>query len=351
MNKIWVSSAAIYLAGLSNNLFAGEQGHYFPGVMNIRDIAQPPPGIYFANYAFHYHADTFNLSSGDELDEINVVGSVSKSINVGRRSILLTVSGTLEADINVDLDMTIDQPTLIWITDYKLLGANYGIIVGQPFGSMKVKVKADLSGAGTITLGPVSRSIPAKGQIEIEDKKTGLADTMVTPFWLGWHGREYDAGVSYTFYAPTGAYDNEDLANTGMGFWTHQLQTSLVYYPLIIQPKATALTVIATYELHSNKEDEDVRPGDNFTLEYGISQYLATWFEIGAFGYHQWQVTDDKGEDATSTTHDQNNGAGAQIGVWPVKDKFYLSGRFAWEYGSEDRFAGWLATMSALYIF
>jgi hypothetical protein len=216
---------------------------------------------------------------------------------------------------------------------------------------MKVKADVGVSAGGTVTVGSFTKSVSGATRVEVEDEKFGLGDTMFAPVFLGWHGEQYDANFNYAFYAPTGDYDRDDLANIGLGFWTHQWQGAFVYYPTLIAPKATAIAVVCTYELHGNKEGADITPGDNFTLEYGLSQYLAPWLEIGVFGFHDWQITDDSGADATSTVQDQTNGVGAQISAWPIEKKLYVSGRFYWEYETEDRFEGWLAGLNVTYIF
>lgn len=331
---------------------AGEQGHYFPGVMNIRDAGMPPKGVYLSVYNFHYDADHLNLASGDELDQISVSGTLNRSLNAGGHSVPLTFTGTLNGDVDLNFESTMHAPTLIWITEHKLLGADYGVMIGQPFGYMKLKAKADLTGTGTLTIGEKTHTITTSRQIEVEDDKYALADLMVTPIWLGWHGPQYDAGVNYTFYAPTGDYDKNDLVNTGMGFWTHQWQAQFIYYPPIIMPKATALSFMATYELHGEKKDKDVTPGQNITIEYGLGQYVSKRMELGVFGYNQWQITDDDGTEATSgDTHDQTNGAGVQVSYWFVEHKFCVTGRFNMEYQVEDRFEGWNAAANAVYIF
>ncbi|MGH8555223.1 MAG: transporter, partial [Gammaproteobacteria bacterium] len=83
---------------------------------------------------------------------------------------------------------------------------------------------------------------------------------------LGWSGKHYDVLAAYGFYAPTG---EEDI---GLDFWTHQLQLAGTWYPF--DDKGTAVMVASTYEIHHEKEDQDLTPGSRFTLNWGISQYL-----------------------------------------------------------------------------
>jgi hypothetical protein len=46
-----------------------------------------------------------------------------------------------------------------------------------------------------------------------------------------------------------------------------------------------------TYEIHTNKQDVDITPGSNFSLNYGVSQFLPAGpglLELGVLGYNQW---------------------------------------------------------------
>jgi len=55
-----------------------------------------------------------------------------------------------------------------------------------------------------------------------------------------------------------------------------------------------------TYEIHHEKDDADITPGDRFSLDWGISQFLplnkdqTLLGELGIAGYSQWQVDVDE---------------------------------------------------------
>ena len=94
----------------------------------------------------------------------------------------------------------------------------------------------------------------------------------------------------------------EDPDNIGYGFWTHQWQAAAAWYPF--ENKGTAVTGVATYEYHAEKEDFDLQPGENVTLNWGVSQYIPLTsdqhllLEIGPAGWNGWQVSADSGSDA-----------------------------------------------------
>ena len=95
-----------------------------------------------------------------------------------------------------------------------------------------------------------------------------------------------------------------------------------------------------TYELNTKIKDEDFNPGNRFSLEYGISQYITDRFEVSAMGGNNWQVSDDKGEDAgwNATYHDRKATLGLGAAYWAVKQRLYVSARYMFDYGARQRF-------------
>ena len=110
--------------------------------------------------------------------------------------------------------------------------------------------------------------------------------------------------------------------------------------------------VTPTYEWHSKKYDKGVQPGQNFTIEYALGQYLHERFEVTVHGYHQWQITDDRGHAAVNKdTHDMNSGIGAGITAWIIPEKFSIYGKVVKEYGVKDRLDGWVGEINVVWIF
>ena len=55
MKKIICLMSILVLGSLMvTNVFAGEQGHYSPAPMAVRDFVLPPKGTYFVNYNTNY---------------------------------------------------------------------------------------------------------------------------------------------------------------------------------------------------------------------------------------------------------------------------------------------------------
>jgi hypothetical protein len=329
---------------------AGEQGHYYPGVLGIRDLVLPPKGLYFAAYNFLYFARSFKDPDGKDVKQISRTVNGSRTVNVNGTNIGINFAGNITADVDVEVDSQVSFLTFIWVPGIKILGADYALAIAPSVGHQRIEIEADLRAGATLSAGPITRTATVARRVRIEDEEEGFGDLLFQPLTLGWHGEGYDVTLGYAFYAPTGAYDEGRLANVGLGFWTHQWQGATYCY--LDKNKATALMFMTTYEFHSKKYDKDVTPGQNMTIEYGISQYLHERVEIGVTGYHQWQISRDHGHyTSRKDVYDRINGLGGQLTLWPVKQKLAVVGKVNWEYGARHRFEGISAVFNATYIF
>ncbi len=285
-----------------------ELGHFSPAVARIRDVIQPPPGNYFALYNLYYTTDTYKNGNGDKVGQATV--------------------GPITLDVDIDIDNYMIIPAYLGVTDTKIFGANYGFYVSQPIGNMSI----DAAIRTNIDRG-----------ISFSEDRFGLGDTFISPLWLGWHYGQQAVTFNYGVYAPTGKYDIEDRGNVGLGYWTHQFQSSLAHY--VDEKKATALIGLVTYEINHNRDGVDIRPGDRFSLKLGVDQYLPISEKmlgnISLIGYGQWQVTEDSGDDATRVNvKDQIYGAGITAGITYLPFRGQASLQWIHELEAEDRFEG-----------
>lgn len=308
---------------------ASEIGHFIPGLFNIRDLVVPEePGFYAVSYQYFYSTDRLNDEDGDEVESVNIHPGPGPGVTL---------------DVNIDVDMFAWAPVLMWSSPWKVLGARYAALAVPSFANASVK-------AG------LNRSTGAGLGRDVDQAQFAFADLYVQPLWLGWNRKHFDAAFGYGFYAPTGKYNVErfdlpivgtvkveEADNIGYGFWTHQLGGAATYYPF--ENRATAFAGALTYEFHYDKEHFDVTPGQDLSLNWGVSQYLPLGsekllLEIGPAGYSSWQTTEDHGSDATNDRLDQVHAAGGQIGItyvpWFLIANFHAFG----EFHSEDRFQG-----------
>jgi hypothetical protein len=319
--------AAMLLSALATTTaFAGEVGHFVPGVSNIRDFAVPEPGFYGAIYNYSYFTSTLNDAQGNKISSVTLGPGAGVKLNV-----------------NVDVSAYALAPTFIWVTKKKVLGAKYASLITPTF--TNASLNGLITGANTAGLG-------------LKAGQFNLGDLYVQPVWLGWAGKHYDAAYSYGFYIPTGKYKIntvtvpgvgsariEALDNTGLGFWTNQNQGSLYIYPWA--DKRLAIQNTLTWEINQKKRGFDLTPGQILTYNWGLSQMLplkkdlSLLAEIGPAGYNSFQVSDDSGSAAGNpAVHDHVSAAGLQVGVTLPKRSMVLNFHWFHEYSAVDRFQG-----------
>ena len=306
---------------------AGEIGHYAGGFMNLRDYFVPDPGFYGALYNYGYTTDQLNDSHGNQV----------KSVTINPPG----GGGPVTVGVDVNVDMYVLAPTLIYSVDLESLGLRYGALITPTFAN------ANLDAALSTVTGHGGKA---------EASNLGVGDMFVQPVWLGKSFEHWDLSLAYGFYAPIGEYDTatftlpggatvkgEAADNLGFGFWTHQIQAAAAWYPF--DNKGTAVIAALTYEMNGEKQDFDLTPGDNLTLNWGISQMLplkadnSMLLEVGVAGYDTWQVTDDSGSAATDI-RDQVHAVGGQIGLVYMPWHAALNLHGYYEYAAEDRFQG-----------
>jgi hypothetical protein len=325
---------ALGLALLTRTTYGGEIGHYVPGLPNIRDFAMPEPGLYGVLYNSFYTSDRLNDGNGNKISSITIAPRGGPGVTLS---------------VDVDVDVYALAPTLIWVSPWKLLGAKYGAYISPSFANASVGASlATQTGRG----------------VDAETSQFAVGDLFVQPLWLGWALTHWDVAFGYGVYAPTGKYDTETVTlprgatvtttaadNIGLGFWTHQLQGAVTWYPWA--HKATAVVTVLTYEIHGDKEDFDLTPGQNLTWNWGISQFLPLHkdhkllLEVGLTGYSSWQITDDSGRDARNpSVHDEVHAVGGQLGLTYVPWIASLNVRYFGEFAAQDRFQGHVIGLS-----
>jgi hypothetical protein len=306
----------------------GEPGHFNPGIPSIRDFAMPDSGLYFVLYNYGYETTRFNDADGNKIQSININPGPGPGVTV---------------NLSVEIDMYAIAPMAMWVSDWKVLGAKYATYILPSFANTSI-------GASLDTARGFGRSVSA-GTFDV-------ADLFVQPVWLGWSSQHSDLALGYGFYAPTGRYDTRTVTlprlgrsitlaspdNIGLGFWTNQFQGSAYWYPWV--DKRMAIGGALTYEINSEKEDFNITPGQDLSLNWGISQYLPLTkdmkllAEVGPAGYDTWQITDSSGQGSRDSVREQVHAVGGQLGLSYVPWNLALNFHYLYEYYSEDRFQG-----------
>jgi hypothetical protein len=319
------------------NVSAGTLAHYAPSVYNIRDFLIPDPGFYMVFYAPYYHTDKYKDDHG------NPITSITGPNRTGQ---IVTLAYT------TDIDVETISPEFIWVPHWTLPGGGkIGAYVAPSFGNSSVSASLE-----TATGRDVSSS----------HSQFATGDLFVQPVWLGWATTHWDLSAAYGAYAPTGKYNTEVTTlrlsglrfrgiapdNVGLGFWEHQFQGAIAWYPW--EDKRSALSIATTYELSEHQQGTGLTPGSELTLNWGWSQYVplrrdkSLLLEIGPAGYCQWQTSYDYGPGVDPTNNPLSSviAAGFQTGLTYVPWKAFINFRFSSEFDAIARFQGNMSSIS-----
>src|SRR5262245_40006218 len=99
-------TATVLIAGAAATVLAataqaGEIGHYSPGGTGIRDYAMGHPGFVVVVYDVGYSTNRINDRNGDQIKSVDL--------------------GGMQIDVDAELDVFSISPTLIWVSNWKLL--------------------------------------------------------------------------------------------------------------------------------------------------------------------------------------------------------------------------------------
>jgi hypothetical protein len=293
MGKLMVAISCVLAiaVALFGTALAAETGHYVNGVEGIRAATLPPPGFYYRMYNVYYRADEVMDEDGDALD------------------------------VGLDISVYALVNRFVWISNTRILGADFGADVIIPLVYTDIELKA----------------------LGVEDDEFGLGDIAIEPFVLSWHGARWDASFGLAAYVPTG--ETDEPASPGKDFWTALITLGGTYY--LDVEKTWSASILARYEIHSEKNETDVRPGNDLHFEWGIGKTLGKIWDVGLAGYCQWQVTDDSGSDARDkSVHDRVLALGPEVSVFIPPAKSFLSLRSLWEFGAIDRTEGHVTALT-----
>ena len=282
------------------------------GDYGLQSASQPDPGFYAAAFYYRYHTDTVRDSNGDRI--------------------------SLNPEDPGDITINAFAPLLWWVSDFKILGANYGVMGVVPFSN--AVLEAPILGFE-------------------RDLDTKLSDIYIQPINLGWHTKWADFTTGIGIFMPTGEYELGGDNNTGLGMWSFELYAGTTVY--FDKAKSWHFATTAFYEIHSEKKDSDIRVGDILTLEGGLGKsFLQGALSLGVAYYAQWKITnDDFGEfepiinlltDSIGKHRVYAAGPEVMIPV-PIKNKLiaFLNVRYLWEFGVRTKTEGNTLAITATF--
>lgn len=174
----------------------------------------------------------------------------------------------------------------------------------------------------------------------------GFADSFYQPFILGWRTKRADIRAAYGFLAPTGRFGANASNNVGSGYWTQTVSAGETFY--LTKNKATAVSAFQMYEFHTIQQDTNIHPGQNFDLDYSLTQVFSLQedlrLQLGLVGYGQWQTTDKSGPTITAAqaaAHYKVNALGFSANVILPARKVSLGVKYYREFENRSTFQGY----------
>ena len=281
---------------LSGNVLAQLNGNNLRGDYGLQAATQPPPGWYGSALYFNYTFDTLRTSDGTAIP---------------------TAGGEITSDGVVAI--------LWWVSEKQFFGGNYSAMIAPAV--MKNSLEAPIANLD-------------------QDSGYGFGDLYIQPAVLGWHTDRFDYTAGLGLYIPTGRYEDGADDNIGLGMWGVEVLGGATAY--FDKAKTWHCSALAAYEMHTEKEDSNMKVGDILTVEGGLGKaFKGGTFNAGLAYMGQWKITDDDlgGAVPPGLSVDRHRifSVGPELTV-PLyvteKTAGLLTARYLWDFGSRSTSEG-----------
>ena len=229
---------------------------------------------------------------------------------------------------NPDITMFITGVGASYVSDFKILGANYG---------------------AAMLLAGASNTI--QGSHTNTKSDFAFTDMYIVPLQLGWHNKRADFVFSYQMYLPTGKYELGASDNSGLGMFMNEFSAGTTVF--FNDKKTFHFSALASYEINGKKKDTDIKTGDIISIEGGLGKTFYCMnaektapkgiVNAGLIYYLQYKVSDDKipvGSLLLEPEKDHVGGLGAEINYLHIGCMTSAGFRWIGEVNAVNRFQG-----------
>ena len=227
-----------------------------------------------------------------------------------------------------------------YVSDFKILGANYGASVLLAFASNRIQ----------------GNTLDSKSPF-------ALTDTYVVPIQLGWHHKRADFVFSYQIYLPTGKFDLGASDNSGLGMFMNEFSAGTTLF--FNDKKTFHFSALASYEINGKKKDTDIKTGDLLSIEGGLGKtfYMMNAektapkgiLNAGLIYYLQYKVTNDQIPvpvfGTIETDKDRVGGIGAEVNYFHIGCSTSAGFRWIAEVEAINRFQGNTFFLTLAHVF
>lgn len=272
----------------------GGFSNYIPGFYGDVALATAPPaGLSLRNDLFFYNGDA------------------ARSVRSG--------SIVFESEVT----LVYDYVTFLYNPGFEVLGAQVAFgatpAIGRP------DFSADLTTDGL--------------QAGVSDDRAGLGDTTLSGN-LYWQRDKLHIMWANFIVAPTGRYDEDDLANTGLNYWTFETDVAATY---LDTERGQDYSVVVGYSYNTENNATDYQSGDEFHVDVVLNQFFSEGFGVGLTGFYYRQLSGDSGDGALLGDF-KGEAAGIGPAVYYSREigsrEVFFSLKWLHEFNVEKRFEG-----------
>lgn len=220
---------------------------------------------------------------------------------------------------NVSADVVVEIIEPIYVFPWKVFGGNHAFVVTQPFAWAKLSGRV----IGT--------------NIEPSGSRGAPGDTVVSPFYIGWHKGNIFFNTNLAIFIPTGDYDINRVVNISRNYLTFDPELGVTY----LNPK-TGLDVsgVLGYSINTENGATHYTSGDAIHLDFAVGQLMKNRLKPGISGYAWVQVTPDSGPGAIFGSFESRVFGIGPIVQWSVGRNSDLKFRYYHEFGATNHLQG-----------
>jgi hypothetical protein len=187
--------------------------------------------------------------------------------------------GTQSVESKLETEVWFDLLQIVYSSEFKILGGRY-------FASLNIPVilSQELKTSSTFPAVPI---VPA-----VEDKSTtsGLGDIQIVPFGLIWDFGSFHILAAQNLVLETGRYDEDKTNNTGRNYFSYD---ELLGATWLDEERGHEVSFLAGYMINTRNDKTEYKTGNEFHVDFTLSQHFSRQFGVGVVGYYYKQLTDD----------------------------------------------------------
>lgn len=199
----------------------------------------------------------------------------------------------------VQLDAFVDVPILEWVPGVQFAGADYAMVLAQPFDAITTTA-GDMANGTNLGSG------------------SGWYDTLFEPIVLSWNlPNDFHIAAQLGIWMPVGDHDSRMVVKNSNRYWALEPGLGVSWLR-----DGWAVNLLLTYD-HNFEKDADAatlksyRSGDQFIAEYSITKTFGNW-TLGFGGYALTQVEKDQQTTFAGVESDVANTEAAKYAIGPI---------------------------------